>query len=72
MRKVRGHYQYYGRIGNDYALSRYHCGVLRAWKKWLGRRSWRPAFTWDQFHRPPGIPFPSPDLCASIVLRVTP
>lgn len=64
MRKVRGHYQYYGRAGNYYALSRYYRGVLRAWKEWLGRRSWRAGLTWDQFHRLlTRHSLPSPRIC---------
>jgi len=50
-RKVQGHYQYYGRAGNYYALSRYSRAVLRTWKQWLGRRSWAAPLTWGQFHR---------------------
>ena len=49
--KVRGHYQYYGRSGNYYALSRFYRAVLRAWKQWLCRRSWKASFDWDRFVR---------------------
>jgi group II intron reverse transcriptase/maturase len=58
-RKLLGHYQYYGRSGNYYALSRYYRAVLRAWKQWLSRRSWKSRMTWDRFakllsrHGPP-------------------
>ena len=47
--KLRGHYQYYGIIGNGKALSQFHLEVRRIWRKWLNRRSnrrhlWREKF----------------------------
>jgi len=48
--KLRGHYGYYGRIGNrgrvwDF-LNRAKC----IWKRWLGRRSQRP-LSWNRMYR---------------------
>ena len=48
-RKLWGHYNYYARRGNYYALSRVYRGVLRAWRKWLSRRSWKAHLTWGRF-----------------------
>jgi group II intron reverse transcriptase/maturase len=50
-RKLRGHYNYYARPGNYYALSRVYRGVRRAWQKWLSRRSWKAHLRWDRFER---------------------
>ncbi|MDA2927004.1 hypothetical protein MYX78_07185 [Acidobacteria bacterium AH-259-G07] len=37
-RKLRGHYQYYGRPTNYQSL-KYYRAVRRIWKKWLKRRT---------------------------------
>jgi len=52
-RKLHGHYNYFGRPGNYYPLSRVYRGVRRAWKKWLTRRSRasRASFTWARFEQ---------------------
>ena len=49
--KLRGHYNYFGRQGNYYALSRVYRAAQRVWKKWLSRRSRasRASFTWARF-----------------------
>lgn len=39
VKKVKGHYNYYGITSNGRALSNFVRGVERAWKKWLGRRN---------------------------------
>jgi group II intron reverse transcriptase/maturase len=63
-RKLQGHYRYYGRAGNYNALSQYSRAVVRAWKKWLGRRSWAAPFTWEQFKRLLARhPLPPPRIC---------
>jgi RNA-directed DNA polymerase len=65
--KVRGHYQYYGRSGNYYALSHFYQAVRRAWKYWLGRRSWKAPFTWDRFQRLLiRHPLPLPRICVGV------
>jgi group II intron reverse transcriptase/maturase len=38
-RKLRGHYQYYGRSSNFRSLSEFYERVKRIWQKWLNRRS---------------------------------
>jgi len=50
-RKLHGHYTYYARRGNYYSLSRVYQGVLRAWQKWLGRRSWKAYLSWPRFEQ---------------------
>jgi RNA-directed DNA polymerase len=65
--KVRGHYQYYGRSGNYYALGRFYQAVRRAWKYWLGRRSWKAPFTWERFQRLLiRHPLPLPRICVGV------
>lgn len=41
-RKLRGHYGYFGIIGNSNALWRFRDEARRIWAKWLRRRSQRP------------------------------
>jgi group II intron reverse transcriptase/maturase len=48
--KLRGHYQYYGIIGNYRALNRFWHETGRVWHKWLNRRSQRRALNWDKFN----------------------
>lgn len=47
--KLRGHFNYYGITGNSEALGRVHQEALRAWRKWLSRRSQRGRLSWEQF-----------------------
>jgi hypothetical protein len=48
---LRGHYSYYGLIGNYAALGRFLHEVKRIWHKWLARRSQRANARWDHFQR---------------------
>ena len=48
--KLRGHYGYYGLIGNFVALQRFRYQVRRIWRKWLSRRSQRPK-SWDAMEK---------------------
>jgi group II intron reverse transcriptase/maturase len=50
-RKVRGHFGYFGIIGNSMALLRFQKGVKRVWRKWLGRRSQRARLTWARMYQ---------------------
>ena len=50
-RKLRGHDAYYGITGNARALSLLRPLVQRIWQKWLNRRSWKGALTWERMHR---------------------
>ena len=46
--KMRGHYGYYGIIGNSQALKRFWFAVRRQWHKWLNRRSQRRNMRWHR------------------------
>ena len=48
-RKLRGHYAYFGIIGNSRAIARFHHEVGRIWRKWLGRRSRKSRVAWARF-----------------------
>jgi RNA-directed DNA polymerase len=49
--KLRGHFAYYGITGNGGALHRFRDAVLRAWRKWLSRRTRGNSISWDHFTR---------------------
>jgi group II intron reverse transcriptase/maturase len=48
-RKLRGHYQYYGRPTNYRSLWRYYRKVRRIWKTWLNRRTRGTTLTWGRY-----------------------
>ncbi len=48
-RKLRGHYQYFGRPTNYRALWQFFRSVRRIWKKWLNRRTRGKTLNWDEF-----------------------
>jgi RNA-directed DNA polymerase len=50
VRKVRGHYAYYGITGNARALNQFRFQAEHVWGKWLSRRSSR-GMTWERFNR---------------------
>jgi group II intron reverse transcriptase/maturase len=50
VRKVRGHYAYYGITGNARALNQFRFQVEHVWGRWLSRRSHR-GMTWERFNR---------------------
>lgn len=49
VRRIRGHYAYYGITGNGRALARLQRQAERCWRKWLDRRSNRSRMNWDRF-----------------------
>jgi group II intron reverse transcriptase/maturase len=49
VRKMRGHYAYYGITGNALQMSRFFYEVRRAWRKWLHRRSPHSGMTWERY-----------------------
>lgn len=49
--KLRGHFQYFGIPGNSEGIRRFHEEVLRAWRKWLDRRSNRARMSWEKVRR---------------------
>jgi group II intron reverse transcriptase/maturase len=60
-RKLHGHYNYYGLVGNLRSLKKLWWHAARTWRKWLNRRSQRSRMTWERFaqalSRHP-LPFP--------------
>lgn len=49
-RKIQGHYNYFGVIGNLDALHHIYRHVVERLYKWLNRRSQRVSFCWEKFH----------------------
>jgi group II intron reverse transcriptase/maturase len=49
VRKLKGHYGYYGITGNFRALAGFLEAVTAGWRKWLCRRSQRGRLTWQRF-----------------------
>ena len=47
--RLRGHYNYYGVIGNHRSLRAYFHQAGRLLKKWLGRRSQKSRMNWEKF-----------------------
>lgn len=63
VRKLRGHYNYFGISGNAAALCRFRYEVGRLWRKWLDRRSHKARMTWARFQRLQArYPLPNPTL----------
>lgn len=69
VRKVKGHYGYYGITNNGRALSAFTKGVERAWHKWLGRRNNR-GMSWARMMRIlAALPLPRPRIVHSALTR---
>ena len=52
VRKLAGHYAYYGITGNGRALNQMRTATVKLWYKWLRRRSREStAMTWERMHR---------------------
>lgn len=51
VQKLRGHFGYYGIIGNYEALHRFWEYTKYAWRKWLARRSRRKGMPWPRMDR---------------------
>jgi hypothetical protein len=51
VQKLRGHYGYYGIIGNLYSLLEFREGARRIWRRKLSRRRRDGDVTWAQFLR---------------------
>ena len=45
-RKLRGHYQYYGRSSNSRSIGEFYERVRRIWQKWLNRRTRGNRLNW--------------------------
>jgi len=66
--KLRGHYQYYGIIGNYKMLEVVYKHALKAWRRWLGRRTRNGYISCEEFMakilKP--LPLPKPRIVHSI------
>ena len=51
VRKLRGHFAYYGITGNTRRLDLFRDKVQRIWHQWLNRRSQLRSMAWDKFNR---------------------
>jgi len=61
VRKLNGHFAYYGVTHNSYALSRFRYEVILVWKASLGRRSQTGRLSWKRMSRLlKRFPLPSP------------
>jgi hypothetical protein len=49
VRKLRGHYAYFGISGNSRAINSFWQATIRMWRKWLGRRGQHRPIRWDRF-----------------------
>jgi RNA-directed DNA polymerase len=49
VRRVQGHFNYFGVNGNGSSLRCFHLHVWRSWYKWLNRRSQRARLTWERY-----------------------
>ena len=68
VQKLRGHYGYYGVIGNSWALDRFCNEVKRIWKRWLGRRSQAGYLNWAKMARVlEQHPLPGPQLSSRVL-----
>jgi group II intron reverse transcriptase/maturase len=71
VRKVKGHYGYYGITGNGRALSNFVRSVERAWKKWLGRRN-NKGLSWARAMKLLAVfPLPRPRIVHSALRRAS-
>jgi RNA-directed DNA polymerase len=50
VKKLRGHFNYFGVNGNLRSLERLLQAVRHNWQKWLRRRSQRSTLNWERFH----------------------
>lgn len=70
-RKLRGHFGYYGIIGNFKAIARFYTETKAAWRKWLNRRSQRASMPWERMSRLlERYPLPPPRLAHPFLPRV--
>jgi RNA-directed DNA polymerase len=49
--KLMGHYAYYGITGNGGCLATFRVGVVRLWRRWLGRRNRLGPLNWTRFNQ---------------------
>lgn len=67
VKKVAGHYNYFGITGNSRALGRFLHEVTRVWRMWLDRRSRRGHMNWARFKLLSSrYPLPTPRIVHSV------
>jgi group II intron reverse transcriptase/maturase len=67
VRKIRGHYNYFGVNGNIRSLIKLDQYAKHAWHKWLNRRSQKSRLTWERFYDLcRDFPFPKPRITVRI------
>jgi RNA-directed DNA polymerase len=67
VRKLAGHYNYYGVNGNIVSLAVLRDRAEAAWRKWLDRRSQRGQMSWKRFKRVLAtMPLPEPRITVQI------
>jgi len=70
VRKVRGHYAYFGVTGNSRSLSNFVRQVERRWRYWLARRGGRRSMPWERFSQLlKRLPLPAPRIVHSVYQR---
>jgi RNA-directed DNA polymerase len=70
VKKVRGHYAYFGVTGNLQALSNFAWVTMRIWRGWLSRRGNRRHMRWERFAQLlTRYPLPTPRIVHSIYRR---
>lgn len=71
VRKVRGHYAYFGITGNSRSLSNFVGQVQRRWRYWLARRGGRRTMPWERFSQLlKRYALPSPRIVHSVLRHV--
>ena len=64
--KIRGHYAYYGIIGNCGSLNSFFWEVRRIWREWLSRRSRKAYIPWPRYEEMlQRMPLPTPRIVHS-------
>ena len=67
VKKINGHYGYYGITGNARSLQIFHHEAERVWQRWLSRRSQRAKIRWARFQELLRVfPLPPPRIVHSI------
>ncbi len=61
--KLRGHFNYFGLIGNMRCLKAMEWHTVRTWRKWLNRRSQRGRMPWKRYEQILAVyPLPQPKI----------
>ena len=67
VKRIVGHYNYFGVNGNMASLRRYYNRVKLQWRKWLNQRSQRGRMTWQRYlGLLKSYPLPGPRICVPI------